>query len=100
MPGRNKPVRLTPLARADLGEIWDYTAETWSPQQAERYTDLIIDAFDDIETAPLRGTDMSDLRAGYRRWSIGQHYIFYRETDTTIEVVRILHHVRDHLRHL
>lgn len=33
--------RLTPKAEADLEDIWFYTAESWSPAQADRY----IDAF-------------------------------------------------------
>ena len=28
---------LSPAARADLTEIWDYTANRWGVEQAERY---------------------------------------------------------------
>jgi len=29
--------RLTPAAKSDLLKIWNYTAETWSEKQAEKY---------------------------------------------------------------
>ena len=74
----NRQVRLTPKARDDLEEIWSYTATTWSVEQAERYTDQIIDAFDALATTPERAVDVGDLRDGYFRWSIGRHYIFFR----------------------
>lgn len=35
--GRPDGCRLTPQARADLDDIWTYTARTWSPGQADRY---------------------------------------------------------------
>lgn len=100
MPGRTKPIRLRPQAEADLEGIWTYTAETWSPDQAERYTDQIIDSFDDIAADPDRGQDMNEIRTGYRRWSVGRHYVFYKATEDAIEIVRILHQVRDIKRHL
>jgi len=96
----NKQVRLTPMAREDLEEIWSYTATTWSVEQAERYTNQIIDAFDALATTPDRAVDVGDLRDGYFRWSISRHYIFFRELDDAFEVVRILHQSRDHKRHV
>lgn len=95
-----KPVRLTPQARTDLEEIWVYTAETWSVDQAERYTNQIIAAFDALATAPDRATDVSDLRDGYRRWSVGRHFIFFKEHADGFDIVRILHQSRDHGRHV
>jgi toxin ParE1/3/4 len=31
-------VTFSPAAIADIGGIWDYTAETWGVDQADRYT--------------------------------------------------------------
>jgi plasmid stabilization system protein ParE len=39
-----KTLAFTPLAIADIEGIWDYSAETWGPDQADRYTDEIRDA--------------------------------------------------------
>jgi toxin ParE1/3/4 len=35
---------LSPAAGADLEQIWDYTAERWGQEQAERYVRAIRDA--------------------------------------------------------
>ena len=91
---------LTPAARTDLIEIWDYTRTTWSLQQAITYDDALADAFEALAAEPLRGLDLSDVRADYRRWSVGRHYIFYRQMSDTVEIVRILHQARDIDRHL
>ncbi|WP_323122551.1 type II toxin-antitoxin system RelE/ParE family toxin, partial [Burkholderia alba] len=37
MRAKARAVRLTPLAEADLEDIWTYTFEQWSLEQAERY---------------------------------------------------------------
>lgn len=100
MADASKPYTLTPAARADLAEIWQYTASTWSSDQAERYTDLIIDSFEALAAAPERGRDASDIRDGYRYWTVGRHFVFYRIIANKPEIVRILHQQRDFVRHL
>lgn len=42
-PGKGVPYRLTPRAESDLEEIWLYTFKTWSPEQADRYHNDIVD---------------------------------------------------------
>jgi toxin ParE1/3/4 len=39
----------------DLEEIWIYTKETWSIDQADRYYQLIIDEVEYISTHPMLG---------------------------------------------
>lgn len=34
---------LTNKAASDLSDIWDYTAETWSKKQAEKYYNQLIE---------------------------------------------------------
>ncbi len=46
---------LSPMAEADLEEIWVYTAQEWSAAQAEIYTNDIIDAFEGIATGKKAG---------------------------------------------
>lgn len=40
---------------------------------------------------PLSGRDMTDLRAGYRRFEHESHAIFYRVEADGVFVVRVLH---------
>jgi toxin ParE1/3/4 len=47
--------RLTPRAEGDLEEIWRYTSEQWSTEQAEKYLEALIDAMELLAEDPSRG---------------------------------------------
>ena len=91
---------LRPKAIADLGEIWDYTVETWGEEQAERYLRLIDQSFHKVAANPGLGRPCDAIRKGYREYGVGRHLIFYRATDSGIDVVRVLHERMDVDRHL
>ncbi len=95
-----KTYRLTPAAQQDLSTIWDYTQEQWDARQAERYVDELRFGIERVAADPARGRRCDHIRPGYRRYSIGSHLVFYVETDTTVDVVRILHRRMDPERHL
>ncbi|MEM6816819.1 MAG: type II toxin-antitoxin system RelE/ParE family toxin, partial [Bacteroidota bacterium] len=40
--------QLTHLAMQDLSDIWNYTFENWSEQQADIYYDQLVNAFESI----------------------------------------------------
>lgn len=40
--------RLTPSAKSDLIEIWNYTVETWGEKQAEKYLQDIEDKLNQL----------------------------------------------------
>ena len=86
--------RLSPLAQSDLEDIWDYTGETWSVDQAARYHDGLIEAVEDLAAARKTGRE-AGIRLGYCKFSIGRHVIFYREHADFIDVIRILHQKMD-----
>ncbi len=92
--------RLTPAAQRDLSSVWDYTQERWSVAQAETYTLEIKAAVERIADDPRRGRSCEEIRAGYRRYGIGSHVLFYLETADGIDVIRILHQRMDPTRHL
>ena len=84
-------------AEIDLQNIWLYTFENWSNDQANHYVDLIIDEIEYLCVKPNYGTDYSHLRKGYFRLKIKSHYIFYKinKARKLIEVVRVLHQMMD-----
>ena len=90
---------LSPMAEADLEEIWVYTAQEWSSAQAEMYTNDIIDAFEDIAAGKKAGRPAL-VREGYLKILIGKHAIYYRLQGEAIAVMRILHQSMDVERHL
>ena len=91
---------LSPRAQSDLNGIWDYTAETWGTDQAERYVRLIAEAINALTASPARGKRCDHIREGYRKYPAGSHILFYRLSGDGIDVVRILHQQMDFDRHL
>lgn len=91
--------RLSPLALADLEEIWAYTAARWSPEQAESYHATIFAAFEGLAAGRKQGRPV-DVRAGYWKYPVGSHLVFYRLHEAGIDVMRLLHQRMDVRRHL
>lgn len=91
---------LSPAAQADLDAIWDLGEERWGIDQAEDYARQILRAFEILAADPRRGRPCDDVRAGYRKFAVGAHMIFYRRADGVTDIVRILHQRMDFGRHL
>ena len=80
------------MAKADLKEIGHYTLSRWGREQRDRYLKMLDVSFQQLAANPLKGKDCSEIRVGYRKFIIGSHVIFYRQTLTDmIEIVRVLH---------
>lgn len=92
-------LQLSPAAEADLEEIWSYSVETWSWQQAEIYHNDIIGVMQDLALRLRTGRQL-DVRDGYWKYPVGSHVVFYRQLERGIEVIRILHQRMDVARHL
>ena len=92
---------LSPRARRDLSDIWDYSAEQWSVAQADRYVRLIAEVCEGLASGHITGRSADTVRAGYFRHPVGSHVLFYRARRRGgIEIVRILHRRMDIERHL
>ena len=89
--------RISEKAFEDIENIWLYTVETWSVQQADRYYNLIFDEIEFIAENPLSGRDYSHVRENYRSTQVKSHFIFYRyrEEEEMVEIIRILHQSMD-----
>lgn len=92
-------VTFSPAAIADIDGIWDYTAETWGVDQADRYTDDIRDACNDLVAGKKQGRTV-DVCDGYLKYSVGKHFVFFVITGGGIAVIRVLHQQMDTDRYL
>ena len=92
--------RLPPAAERDLESIWKYTREEWGLEQAERYIDLLTEAFQVLAESPKSAPTCDHIRPGYRRCIVERHMIYFRITDYGIAVIRVLHDRMDAPRHL
>ena len=78
-------------ALMDLREIWNYTFDTWSEKQADKYYRLLDTTCRNIANAPAIGHRYSEVREGLLGYSCGRHIIFYKvEPDASVTIVRIL----------
>ncbi|MCE5178421.1 MAG: type II toxin-antitoxin system RelE/ParE family toxin [Porphyromonadaceae bacterium] len=81
----------------DIENIWLYTVETWSVEQADRYYNLIFDEIEYIAAHPLSGRNAEHIRKKYRYSQVKSHLIFYRykEDEMKVEIIRVLHQSMD-----
>src|SRR4051794_32003989 len=82
---------LSPLARLDLEDIWTYTRKQWSRRQADTYIREMTAAFTELAQGSRIGLTAEDIRAGYLKYLIGAHIVFYRRRANSIEIIRVLH---------
>ncbi|MEP7093179.1 MAG: type II toxin-antitoxin system RelE/ParE family toxin [Flavobacterium sp.] len=83
-------------ALEDINNIWIYTAENWSVEQADRYYNLIIDEIEYIVRNLDMARDFGKIRKSYRYSKVKSHLIFFKKDKTDeIEVVRVLHERMD-----
>ena len=92
---KSLPYIISKEAIADLDEIWFYTVEQWSVEQANRYYELIFQEIDYICKSPHSGKSLNDIRKGYRVSKVKSHLIFYKVVNEAIEIIRILHQMMD-----
>jgi toxin ParE1/3/4 len=82
---------LTELAKQDLRSIGRYTQLTWGREQRNLYLTKIDACFHLLAKEPQRGKVCDDVRPGYRKYHVGRHLIFYRQSTEGVEIVRVLH---------
>ena len=86
----------TNTAAEDLAEIWNYTFDTWSEKQADKYYELLLISCNDLAENPKLGKHYDISTAGILGYKSGEHIIFYCIVSTNeIEIVRILHGMMD-----
>ena len=84
----------TAPAEADLDAITDYYSAN-SPAAGVRLLDAITAKCRQLGNQPRQGSPRDDLGAGVRSVAVRQYLIFFRETATGIDVLRVLHGARD-----
>ena len=88
----------TPLAKADIFDIWSYIAEH-SEDAADRVEQAIFEACAFLAEGPLRGHTRPDLTARpLRFWTLKRYpnyTVVYRPETTPLQIVAVLHGKRN-----
>ena len=84
-------------ANLDIQNIWIYTFENCSLEQADKYINQIIDEIEYLNEHPQSGKNYSQIRKGYFCSRINSLFIFYKINLRLeqIEIIRILHQRMD-----
>ncbi len=83
---------LNEKAIEDINEIWLYTAQNWSVEQANRYYYLIIDEIHFIVQNYETAKNFESIRKSYKYAKVKSHLIFFKKIDNNkIEIIRVLH---------
>ncbi|MEY5040855.1 MAG: Toxin ParE1 [Bacteroidota bacterium] len=83
-------------ALEDINNIWIFTAENWSVEQADRYYNLIIDEIEYIVQNFEMARDLGKIRKKYKYSKVKSHLIFFKKDKSNeIEIVRVLHERMD-----
>jgi toxin ParE1/3/4 len=93
-------IRLSPLAQADLDDIWSYTVAQWDEAGAQAYLMGLDATMKLLADNPRRGNNMDDIRKGYFKFQAASHLLVYRLTSDAIAFMRILHRRMDVERHV
>ena len=85
-----RPYRLTPRALEDLDEIWRYSAETWSLEQADHYIDELVRAFEALAAFPSLARERLEFSPPVRIHVHLDQLIVYVLADDRVEILRLL----------
>jgi len=90
-------LKISPQADQDLLDIWLYIAED-SSINADRFLDKINDTAKRLSEFNNIGTDRPELGDDIFSFPLDRYLLYYRKTNTGIELVRVLHSSRDILQ--
>lgn len=86
-----RSLKLRPRAEVDLVEIWEYTAEQWSEDQANNYLRELSSVFDLLLDHPKIARERCEFSPPVRIHPVRSHVIIYEARAEAVEVVRIVH---------
>ncbi len=78
----------------DLEEIWLYIAED-SPYNADQFLDRLQEKFAPLADNPDIGVSRNRLAEGLKVFPFGNYLIYYRATDSELQIIRVTHAARE-----
>ena len=88
--------QFTNKAVEDLSNIWNYTFDNWSENQADKYYLMLLENCNEVAGNPDSGKNYSVATENLLGFKAGSHIIFYRKIqENEVEIIRILHEQMD-----
>ena len=89
-----KSYRLSPLAEVDLENIWFYTFNHWSIEQADSYYHHLVAVFNGLASGTKKGRPV-DVLPHFKKYKQGSHVVYFLENGDYVDIIRILHKNQD-----
>lgn len=86
-------------AKNDLKEIWHYSYASFGERKADEYFNVMETRLKALKENPELGSRCDYIRAGYRKFHIQKHIVFYKIMPSKIQIIRILHQKVDFKQH-
>jgi toxin ParE1/3/4 len=86
---------ITPLAKADIVEIYQFSKAEWGDVRARSYADELRRRLKALALGQLPGQSADYVAAGLCRQVSGAHVIWFRRETDRVLILRILHQSRD-----
>ncbi|MFP4698629.1 MAG: type II toxin-antitoxin system RelE/ParE family toxin [Eubacteriales bacterium] len=94
-------VQYSPKAKDDLLRIKAYTSKEFTEELAKEIIKEITTKINSLEEFPLMGKPLSNLINVYTDYMylvINKNYVFYRNEEKDVKVIRIISHRQDFMR--
>jgi toxin ParE1/3/4 len=91
---------ISPIARDDLKNIYQFGIRNWGKTQASNYLDTLKAQFWMLTDQPEMGIGREELLPTIRSFPVENHVIFYRPGVEQIEIIRVLHGRQDPRHHI
>ncbi len=88
--GELRQYRLAPRALADLDDIWRFSAERWSIEQADRTIDELARMFETIAAMPTLARERGEFKPPVRIHVHEGHLIVYTVAEDAVQILRLL----------
>jgi toxin ParE1/3/4 len=82
--------RLAPRALGDLEDCWQFSAETRSIEQADRYIDDLVRTFEMIASLPTLAPERREFTPPVRIHAHESHLIVYTIAEDHVAILRLL----------
>lgn len=90
----DRDILFTNAAAQDLDDIWNYTAQVWSPLQAETYLAGIQRTIQTLAEMPEIGRLRTEITPPVRTHPSAEHLIIYQFDALNLTIIRIVHNRR------
>ena len=91
---------ISPSARDDLKQIYQYGALNWGTPRATSYLEHLKEQLWHLTEHPEMGVMRDELLPAIRSLSVDSHVVFYRLQELQVQIVRILHARQDPQLHI